>query len=63
MTKDDNVRIRMIDGDMPFDRWDPWQNCHVHATGREVYQEAPAGFYVWMPEYEDDVTVDLPCTD
>lgn len=55
------IRIRMIDGDMPFDRWDPWKNCHVHATGREYYDPAVNDF--WWVEYEDDDTVDLPCTD
>lgn len=55
------VRIRVIDGDMPFDRWDPWKNCHVHATGREFYD--PYICEAWLVEYEDDLTVDLPCTE
>ena len=54
----EHIRIRMIDGDMPFDRWDPWKNCHVHATGREY---AVNDF--WWVEYEDDDTVGLPCTE
>jgi len=50
------VRIRNNYGPMPFDR------CGVHATGREILMNF-SGITVWSPEYEDDPTVDLPCTD
>jgi len=56
MTREKNS-IRYIIGDMPFDR------DGVHATGREVLRESPAGTLVWYPEYEDDDTWDDPVTE
>ena len=54
------IRIRLIDGSMPFDRWDETKWAFVHATGREVYDEERDA---WFVEYEDDNTVDLPETE
>ena len=51
------TRIRRIDGDMPFD------SNGRHATGREVWQQAAAGNWCWMPEFEGDDTEDLPETE
>lgn len=54
------IRIREIDGPMPFDRWDSatWQL--VHATGREWFDERQG---IWCVEYEDSITADLPETE
>ena len=51
------TRIRRNLGDMPFDR------DGYHATGREVLTRVGDGSFVWLPEYEDGETVDLPETD
>ena len=51
------TRIRTSYASMPFD------HDGVHATGREVLTRVGDGSFTWLPEYEDDDTVDLPETD
>ena len=51
------TKIRYIIGGMPYD------SNGRHATGREVWSQAAAGNWCWMPEYEGDDTVDLPETE
>lgn len=53
----ENIRIRNIDGSMPFD------SNGRHATGREVWAKAAAGNWTWTVEYEGDDTEDLPETE
>ena len=53
----ERIRIRCIVGEMPFD-----QNGR-HATGREVWDQAAAGNWCWLPEFEGDDTEDLPVTE
>ena len=58
----ENMRIRYIDGDMPFDR------DGQHATGREVAQwvyptNGGEPVLCWFAEYDGDDTVGLPCTE
>ncbi len=57
MTEKTRTRIRMINGPMPFD-----QNGR-HATGREVWAQAAAGNWVWLPEFEGDDTEDMEVTE
>lgn len=60
----DIIRIRNNWGPMPFDRGDSTGFGLVHATGREVLEyNEPGNYWLWTPEYEDDYTVDFPCTD
>lgn len=58
----ENMRIRYIDGDMPFDR------DGQHATGREVAQwvyptNGGKPVLCWLAEYDGDDTVGFPCTE
>lgn len=55
------VRIRYMNGPMPFDKFDMGTGF-VHATGREYWDDFPfpGG---WRTEYEDGWTVDYPVTD
>lgn len=53
----EKVRIRLIDGPMPFDE------DGRRATGREVWGQAAAGNWVRINEYEGDATEDLPETE
>ena len=53
----EKIRIRMINGPMPFDK------DGKHATGREVWTQAAAGNWVWAPEFEGDDTEDMPETE
>lgn len=57
----EGTRIRLINGQMPFDRYDGAN--FVHATGREVWRQAAAGNWCWQPEYSGDSTEDLPETE
>lgn len=54
------VRIRYMNGPMPFDRADNSGFGLVHATGREYWDDFPG---CWRAEYENDWTVDYPVTD
>jgi len=56
------TEIRRIVGPMPFDRHEDGVGF-VHATGREVLTINPWGDPVWVNEYEDWATVDLPETE
>ena len=53
------VRIRYMNGPMPFDKFD-METGFVHATGREYWDDFPG---CWRTEYEDSWTVDYPVTD
>lgn len=54
------VRIRYMNGPMPFDRADSSGFGLVHTTGREYWDDFPG---CWRTEYEDSWTVDYPVTD
>lgn len=54
------VRIRYMNGHMPFDRADGSGFGLVHATGREYFDDTIDD---WRAEYENDWTVDYPTTD
>ena len=58
----EGTRIRLINGPMPFDRFEDGKG-YTHATGREVWKRAAAGNWCWQNEYEGDETEGLPETE
>jgi hypothetical protein len=54
------IRIREIDGPMPYDHYDSVKGEWFHATGREWYDDR---YDCWEKEYEGDWTEEYPTTE